>query len=338
LTKVLNAGGITQHTLLFQEKKRLSETMGGSQPEAHNALAAVGPLLDIGAPKKASWGMDVETIASRHGEQIVSTEQYYTDARNDDDSREQHARSLLGGVRTPQVHRNVDEDESSLLNQAVSSLDENSLLNDVLMCSHNIDPTGNGQLSLEFVWQLVNTQKRAVDLSPENEVVFAGGRSKIGTRRYMKFVESFRSLYIMSNGEDRQVLAGLLVLVAQTRGYRFLKMDKATGKLVHVTDEFAKEQTMHILLPQAAKGKEKALIIPTSIAKYPRGQTKFSSEEDKIIVHAVMTSSERPFTAWARLAEKLPGYKSKQIRDRWINHLNPNINHQKFSSEEVSFQ
>lgn len=192
LTKVMQVDCITQHTLLFQEKMRILETLRGENQS--DASAASHLLVNIASPKKT-----IETW--RQGEQNVE-QQNYADVRNDDESREQYSSLLMGGQ---QAFRDAMQDEASLLNEAVSAQDENSLLNDVLMCSHNIDPKGSGQLSLEFVWQLANTQKQAVEPVLGNEVVFAGGRSKIGTRRFIKFVESFRSLFIMSNEDDRKV-------------------------------------------------------------------------------------------------------------------------------------
>lgn len=110
------------------------------------------------------------------------------------------------------------------------------------------------------------------------------------------------------------------------------------GELLPVGEEYARERTIEILLP--AKSKVTTPFLPSAIIKYPRGQTRFTQEEDDIIVETVLNSVEHsvgePFTSWARLAEKLPGYKSKQIRDRWVNHLNPNINHKPFSEEDVS--
>mmetsp|Transcript_10465 Transcript_10465/g.16858 ORF Transcript_10465/g.16858 Transcript_10465/m.16858 type:complete len:174 (-) Transcript_10465:170-691(-) len=41
-----------------------------------------------------------------------------------------------------------------------------------------------------------------------------------------------------------------------------------------------------------------------------------------------------PFTQWADLAPQLPGRTGKQIRDRWVNYLNPAINHLPFSRED----
>lgn len=56
--------------------------------------------------------------------------------------------------------------------------------------------------------------------------------------------------------------------------------------------------------------------------------------EDAIVVEAVTTSEEQPFTRWSDLAQRLPGRVGKQIRDRWVNHLNPNINHMPFTRED----
>lgn len=64
---------------------------------------------------------------------------------------------------------------------------------------------------------------------------------------------------------------------------------------------------------------------------------QWTDHEDAIVVEAVSSSSEQPFTRWSDLAQKLPGRVGKQIRDRWVNHLNPNINHMPFSKEDVSF-
>lgn len=51
-------------------------------------------------------------------------------------------------------------------------------------------------------------------------------------------------------------------------------------------------------------------------------------------MEVVTTSTEQPFTRWSDLAQRLPGRVGKQIRDRWVNHLNPNINHLPFSRED----
>eukprot|EP00580_Thalassiosira_gravida_P013873 CAMPEP_0201682298 /NCGR_PEP_ID=MMETSP0494-20130426/51547_1 /ASSEMBLY_ACC=CAM_ASM_000839 /TAXON_ID=420259 /ORGANISM="Thalassiosira gravida, Strain GMp14c1" /LENGTH=992 /DNA_ID=CAMNT_0048166055 /DNA_START=613 /DNA_END=3591 /DNA_ORIENTATION=+ len=61
---------------------------------------------------------------------------------------------------------------------------------------------------------------------------------------------------------------------------------------------------------------------------------QWTDEEDAIVVHAVQNSIEDPFTRWSDLAQKLPGRVGKQVRDRWVNHLNPAINHLPFSRED----
>jgi hypothetical protein len=61
---------------------------------------------------------------------------------------------------------------------------------------------------------------------------------------------------------------------------------------------------------------------------------QWTDQEDAIVIEAVTSSSEQPFTRWSDLAQRLPGRVGKQIRDRWVNHLNPNINHLPFSRED----
>ena len=61
---------------------------------------------------------------------------------------------------------------------------------------------------------------------------------------------------------------------------------------------------------------------------------QWTDHEDAIVIEAVTTSSEQPFTRWSDLAQQLPGRVGKQIRDRWVNHLNPNINHLPFSRDD----
>ena len=56
-----------------------------------------------------------------------------------------------------------------------------------------------------------------------------------------------------------------------------------------------------------------------------------------MVMEAVRNSVEDPFTRWSDLAQKLPGRVGKQVRDRWVNHLNPAINHLPFNREDVSF-
>lgn len=61
---------------------------------------------------------------------------------------------------------------------------------------------------------------------------------------------------------------------------------------------------------------------------------QWTDHEDAVVMDVVTTSSEQPFTRWSDLAQRLPGRVGKQIRDRWVNHLNPAINHLPFSRED----
>ncbi len=63
---------------------------------------------------------------------------------------------------------------------------------------------------------------------------------------------------------------------------------------------------------------------------------QWTDEEDAVVVETVQNSMEEPFTRWSDLAQRLPGRVGKQVRDRWVNHLNPAINHLPFSREDVS--
>ena len=61
---------------------------------------------------------------------------------------------------------------------------------------------------------------------------------------------------------------------------------------------------------------------------------QWTDTEDRIVFEAVTNSVEQPFTRWSDLAQQLPGRVGKQVRDRWVNHLNPSINHLPFSKED----
>lgn len=61
---------------------------------------------------------------------------------------------------------------------------------------------------------------------------------------------------------------------------------------------------------------------------------QWREEEDAIVLRAIAQSAEMTFTQWADLSPQLPGRSGKQIRDRWVNYLNPAINHLPFSRED----
>nr|XP_043615720.1 transcription factor MYB98-like [Erigeron canadensis] len=58
---------------------------------------------------------------------------------------------------------------------------------------------------------------------------------------------------------------------------------------------------------------------------------QWNPEEDRLLVQLVMQHGDRK---WSLVAEKLPGRIAKQCRDRWQNHLRPDITKDAWSEEE----
>ena len=57
----------------------------------------------------------------------------------------------------------------------------------------------------------------------------------------------------------------------------------------------------------------------------------WTRREDELILRFVAVHGAKQ---WSKLAELLPGRIAKQCRERWINHLNPSINHGPWTPEE----
>ena len=57
----------------------------------------------------------------------------------------------------------------------------------------------------------------------------------------------------------------------------------------------------------------------------------WTKEEDRILMKLVTENGPRN---WTKVSKSLPGRIGKQCRERWHNHLDPNINKKKWSSEE----
>jgi hypothetical protein len=57
----------------------------------------------------------------------------------------------------------------------------------------------------------------------------------------------------------------------------------------------------------------------------------WTGEEDQAIVQFVQANGAK---SWSKLAAMLPGRIGKQCRERWINHLNPEISHAAFTPED----
>lgn len=67
---------------------------------------------------------------------------------------------------------------------------------------------------------------------------------------------------------------------------------------------------------------------------FPRSTKKrqsFSTEEDKKLTDLVRKCGEKN---WNYIASKLPGRTARQVRERWVNYLSPNVSHEPFSAEE----
>eukprot|EP00956_Cyclotella_meneghiniana_P011585 scaffold16276_cov49-Cyclotella_meneghiniana.AAC.5 len=67
------------------------------------------------------------------------------------------------------------------------------------------------------------------------------------------------------------------------------------------------------------------------------GGVHWREDEDAAVLHAIAQSA-KPVSAyyfnWTDIAHQLPGRSGKQIRDRWINYLNPALNRLPFSPED----
>ncbi|KAK9067303.1 hypothetical protein SSX86_014629 [Deinandra increscens subsp. villosa] len=72
---------------------------------------------------------------------------------------------------------------------------------------------------------------------------------------------------------------------------------------------------------KSGKGCRKSVIV--------KGQ--WNSQEDRLLVQLVKQHGD---SKWSRIAEKLPGRIAKQCRDRWQNHLRPDITKDAWSEEE----
>ncbi|KAH0787090.1 Myb-like DNA-binding domain containing protein [Histomonas meleagridis] len=57
----------------------------------------------------------------------------------------------------------------------------------------------------------------------------------------------------------------------------------------------------------------------------------WTRQEDEIIIEFVKEHGKKN---WTKLAEKLPGRIGKQCRERWRNHLDPDVNHEPWTEEE----
>jgi len=68
-----------------------------------------------------------------------------------------------------------------------------------------------------------------------------------------------------------------------------------------------------------------------SESKSKKAKKKFTSEEDEIIVNYVQKHGAKN---WRFLTTILKNRTSRQIRERWVNYLDPNVSHGEWTKEE----
>ncbi|CAD8172393.1 unnamed protein product [Paramecium octaurelia] len=61
-----------------------------------------------------------------------------------------------------------------------------------------------------------------------------------------------------------------------------------------------------------------------------RTKKKWSLAEDQILIEAYKEFGRQ----WIKISERLPGRTSKQVRDRYVNQIDPSITHEEWSKEE----
>ncbi|CAK71980.1 unnamed protein product (macronuclear) [Paramecium tetraurelia] len=61
-----------------------------------------------------------------------------------------------------------------------------------------------------------------------------------------------------------------------------------------------------------------------------RTKKKWTVDEDKILLESYAEFGRQ----WIKISQKLPGRTSKQVRDRYVNQINPTINHDHWTDEE----
>lgn len=99
------------------------------------------------------------------------------------------------------------------------------------------------------------------------------------------------------------------------------------------SDATMRQQTVHVSsIDSSASNKSRKSSSPHNTRK-----PEWSTEEDNVIIHTITSSSDQTFTKWSKLSKQLPNRTGKQIRDHWMNYLNPAIIHGPFSREDDLF-
>jgi hypothetical protein len=65
---------------------------------------------------------------------------------------------------------------------------------------------------------------------------------------------------------------------------------------------------------------------------------RFNKDEDELIIKCVESmKSDYRLVKWPKIEKYFPSRKSKQIRERYLNYLKPNINRSSLSASELKF-
>ena len=71
--------------------------------------------------------------------------------------------------------------------------------------------------------------------------------------------------------------------------------------------------------------------VDTSVSKKKRSRSRFTPEEDEAIRKSIEKNGR---TAWSRIATSLPNRTPRQISERWLNYLAPEVSRRPWTPEE----
>ena len=102
--------------------------------------------------------------------------------------------------------------------------------------------------------------------------------------------------------------------------------DERLGELVKRTDDWAE-----IALSFPGRTSKQVLAHWKKVANPSIVRGSWTGSEDKLIIQWVAQNGPQK---WASLAEQMPGRIAKQCRERWCNHLDPNIKRTGWTPQE----